>query len=214
MSAPEKPQFTTGEEIAHSVTHGIGALLSVAGLVLLIVRAVGTGDPWRVVSFTIFGVTMVLLYTASTIYHALTPPRAKNVFKVLDHSFIYLLIAGSYTPFLLVSLRGGWGWTLFGVVWGVTIVGMVFKVWFAGRFRLVSTLLYIGLGWLCIIAVKPMMASVPGPGLAWLLAGGIAYTGGSVFYLWRGMRFHHAIWHVFVLLGTACHFVAVYEYLS
>jgi hemolysin III len=214
LKEPHKPQFTTGEEIAHSITHGVGALMSVAGLVLLIVRAVGTGDPWRVVSFTIFGVTMVLLYSASTLYHALTPPRAKNVFKVLDHAFIYLLIAGSYTPFLLVSLRGGWGWAMFGVVWLVTIIGMVFKVWFAGRFRLLSTLLYIALGWMCIIAVKPMLANVPGPGLGWLLAGGVAYTGGSVFYLWRGMPYHHAIWHVFVLIGTACHFVSVYGYLA
>ena len=214
MKLPEKPQFTVGEEIAHSVTHGVGALLSVAALVMLIVRAVGTGDPWRVVSFTIFGVTMVLLYTASTFYHALTPPRVKHVFQVLDHSFIYVLIAGSYTPFLLVCLRGGWGWALFGVVWGVTIAGVFFKVWFAGRFRLLSTLIYIALGWLCVIAVKPMMANVPGPGLAWLLAGGVAYTGGAVFYLWRGMRYHHAVWHVFVLAGTGCHWVAVYRYLA
>lgn len=214
MSIPSRSKFTTGEEIAHSITHGLGALASVAGLVLLIVRSVGTGDPWRIISFTIFGATMVLLYTASTFYHALTPPRAKHVFQVLDHAFIYLLIAGSYTPFLLVSLRGGWGWTLFGVVWGVAILGMIFKVWFAGRFRVVSTLLYIGLGWMCIIAVKPMLANVPGPGLAWMLAGGVAYTGGSVFYLWRGMHYHHAVWHVFVLVGSACHWVAVYTYLS
>ncbi len=209
-----KPQFTTGEEIAHSVTHGLGAAASVAGLVLLIVRAVGSGDPWRVVSFTIFGASMVMLYTASTFYHALTPPRAKHVFKVLDHAFIYLLIAGTYTPFLLVSLRGGWGWSLFGVVWGVALAGIVFKVWYAGRFRVVSTLLYIALGWLCIIAVKPLLANVPGPGLGWLLGGGAAYTGGAVFYLWRGLKYHHAVWHVFVLAGSVCHWVAVYGYLA
>ena len=214
MRLPPKRPFTVGEEIAHSVTHGLGAALSVAGLVLLVVRAVASGDPWRVVSFAIFGATLVLLYTASTLYHALTPARAKSVFNVLDHAFIYLLIAGTYTPFLLVSLRGPWGWSLFGVVWGLAIAGGVFKVWFTGQFRLVSTLLYIGLGWLCVIAVKPMLANVPPAGLGWLLAGGVAYTGGSVFYLWRGMRYHHAIWHVFVLAGSLCHFVAIYGYLA
>ncbi len=214
MTRSHKRPYTVGEEIAHSITHGLGAALSVAGLVLLVVRAVAVGDPWRVVSFAIFGTTLVLLYTASTMYHALTPRRAKSVFKVLDHAFIYVLIAGTYTPFLLVSLRGSWGWSLFGVVWGVTIAGIIFKVWFAGRFRLLSTLLYIALGWLCVVAIRPMMASVPPAGLVWLLAGGVAYTGGTVFYLWRGLRYHHAIWHVFVLTGSFCHFVAIYDYLG
>ncbi|MBC8426940.1 hemolysin III family protein [bacterium] len=214
MKPNPKGQFTTGEEIAHSITHGVGALLSAVGLVLLVVRAVASGDPWRVVSFAIYGATLVLLYTASTLYHALTPERAKSIFNVLDHAFIYLLIAGSYTPMLLVSLRGPWGWSLFGVVWGLAITGGVFKIWFTGRFRRLSTLLYIGLSWLCVIAIKPLLESVPPAGLIWLLAGGVAYTGGSVFYLWRGMRFHHAIWHVFVLIGSACHFVTIYEYLS
>ena len=209
-----RPHYTTGEEIAHSVTHGIGAALSVAGLVLLILRAVQTGDPWRVVSFAIFGATMVLLYTASTLYHALIPPRARHVFKVLDHALIYVLIAGTYTPFLLVSLRGPWGWSLFGVVWGLTVAGVVFKTMFVGRFRLVSTLLYLGLGWMCVIAIKPMIANVPTGGLIWLLAGGLAYSLGTIFYMWKGMRYHHAVWHVFVLAGTACHFQAVYGYLA
>lgn len=214
MRLPPKRPFTVGEEIANSVTHGLGAVLSTAGLVLLVLRAVAGGDPWRIVSVTIFGATLVLLYTTSTLYHALTPERAKSIFNVLDHAFIYLLIAGSYTPFLLVSLRGPWGWSLFGVVWGLAIAGGVFKVWFTGRFRLVSTLLYIGLGWLCVIAIKPMLANVPPEGLVWLLAGGVAYTGGSFFYLWRKMRYHHAIWHVFVLIGSFCHFVAIYGYLA
>ncbi|MBU0740815.1 hemolysin III family protein [bacterium] len=210
----DKRSFTVGEEIAHSVTHGLGAALSVVGLVLLVVRAVASGDPWRMVSFAIYGATLVLLYTASTLYHALTPRRAKSVFQVLDHAFIYVLIAGTNTPFLLVSLRGPWGWSLFGVVWGLTVVGVLFKVRFAGKFRLLSTLLYIGLGWVCIIAIKPMLANVPSAGLAWLLAGGVAYTGGTVFYLWRGMRYHHAVWHLFVLTGSICHFVAIYGHLG
>ncbi len=214
MKRREKRPFTVGEEIAHSITHGVGAALSVAGLVLLVVRAAASGDPWRVVSFAIFGTTLVLLYTASTLYHALTPKRAKSVFNVLDHAFIYLLIAGTYTPFLLVSLRGAWGWSLFGIVWGLTIAGGVFKVWFTGRFRLLSTLLYVGLGWLCVIAIKPMLANVPPAGLAWLLAGGVAYTGGTVFYLWRRLHYSHAVWHLFVLAGSFCHFVAVYGYLA
>jgi len=206
--------YSLGEEIAHSVTHGTGAVLSVVGLVLLTVRAVRTGDPWYVVSFAIFGATMVVLYTASTLYHALKPPRARRVFKILDHGAIFLLIAGTYTPFLLVSLRGPWGWSMFGVVWGLATAGILFKVFFAGRFKLVSTLLYLGLGWLCAVATKPLLARVPAEGLAWLLAGGLAYSAGTLFYLWRGMRYHHAVWHLFVLAGTACHFWAIYEYVG
>ena len=206
--------YSRGEEIANSVTHGIGAALSVLGLVLLVVRAVGTGDPWRVVSFSIFGATLVLLYTTSSIYHALIPRRAKRVFRSLDHSAIYLLIAGSYTPYLLVALGGTWGWSLFGVVWGLAAVGVVFKALWAGRFRLVSTLLYLGMGWLCMIAVKPLLAVVPAAGLLWMLVGGLFYTGGTVFYLWKRLRWHHAVWHLFVMAGSFCHWVSVYVYLS
>ncbi len=214
MLGQRKAHYSLGEEIAHSVTHGLGAALSALGLVLLVVRAVGTGDPWRVVSFSIFGATLVILYMASTLYHALTPPRARRVFKILDHAAIYLLIAGTYTPFLLVSLRGGWGWSMFGIVWGLAAGGVVFKVFFAGRFKLVSTLIYLGMGWLCAIATKPLLAAVPGPGLLLMLAGGVCYSLGTVFYLWRGMKYHHAVWHVFVLGGSFCHFLAVYSYLG
>ena len=214
-ATPPRPRhYSLGEEIAHSITHGLGAVLSVVALVLLIMRAAATGDPWCMVSFAIFGVSMVLLYTASALYHALIPPRARHVFQVLDHSLIYVLIAGSYTPFLLVSLRGGWGWSMFGVVWGLAVVGVVFKTMFVGRFRLVSTLMYLGLGWMCVIAIKPMIANVPAGGLLWMLAGGVAYSSGTVFYLWKGLKYHHAVWHVFVLIGSACHFQAVYGYLA
>lgn len=207
-------RYSLGEEIAHSTTHGIGAALSVVGLVLMLVRAVRAGDPWLIVGCAVFGASMILLYTSSTLYHALIPPRARRVFQVLDHAFIYLLIAGTYTPFLLGPLRGPWGWSLFGVVWGLALAGVVFKVFFTGRFRLVSTLLYLGLGWLCVIALKPMIATVPKEGLVWLFAGGLAYSGGTVFYMWKRLRYHHAVWHVFVLAGTACHFQAVYGYVA
>jgi hemolysin III len=214
MARRRRGFYTLGEEIAHSVTHGLGAALSVVGLVLLVVRAVRADDPWRVVSFAIFGATMILLYVSSTLYHALRPPRARRVFKILDHSAIYLLIAGTYTPFLLVSLRGAWGWSLFGVVWGLTAAGVVFKAFFAGRYKLLSTLLYLGLGWLIVVAVKPLLALVPAGALGWVLAGGLAYSLGTVFYLWRAMKYHHAVWHVFVLAGTFCHFWAVYAHLG
>jgi hemolysin III len=214
----ESPQlrhrYTRGEEIAHSITHGVGAALAVAGLVLLVLRADASGDPWRMVSFSVFGATLVLLYTVSCLYHAMIPRRAKRVFRSLDHAAIYLLIAGTYTPFLLVGLRGGWGWSMFGVIWGLAIIGVVFKSKYAGQYRRASTLLYIGMGWLAVITFKPMLATVSAGGLIWLLAGGIAYTGGSVFYLWKKLPYHHAIWHLFVMAGSACHWIAIYRYLG
>jgi hemolysin III len=206
--------YTAREELAHALTHGLGAALSVAGLVLLVIRAAQTGDVWRVVSFSIFGASMVLLYSASTVYHALVDSPSRQKWKVLDHSMIYVLIAGSYTPFLLVSLRGPWGWSLFGVIWGLTIAGIVFKVFFAGRFKLASTLLYLGLGWMCVIAAKPMLEDVPNGALWWLLAGGLFYSLGTIFYMRKSMLYHHAVWHLFVLAGTACHFQAIYGHLS
>ncbi len=212
MSARRPATYTVGEEIAHSVTHGAGAALSALGLVLLVVRAVRAGDAWSVVGVAIFGATLVLLYVSSTIYHALGRPRARRLFRIFDHAAIHLLIAGTYTPFLLVSLRGPWGWSMLGVVWGLAAAGVVFKAFSAGRFRLVSTLIYLGSGWLCVIAIKPLLHSVPAAGLLWLLAGGLAYSVGTTFYLWRRLRYHHAIWHLFVLAGSGCHFWAIYRY--
>lgn len=210
----DRHRYTRGEEIAHSVTHGIGAALAVAGLVLLAVRAHASGDPWRMVSFAVFGATLVLLYTVSCLYHAMIPRRAKRVFRSLDHAAIYLLIAGTYTPFLLVCLRGGWGWSMFGVIWGLAIIGVVFKSMYAGRFRVVSTALYVGMGWLAVITLKPMLANVPAGALIWLLAGGLFYTGGTAFYLWKKLPYHHAVWHLFVMAGSACHWIAIYRYLG
>ncbi|MEZ6017145.1 MAG: hemolysin III family protein [Planctomycetota bacterium] len=205
---------SVGEELANAITHGAGALLSIAGLVLLIVRAAATDDPWRVVSFTIFGAALVLLYLGSTLYHSLAHTRARALFKALDHSLIYVLIAGTYTPFMLGPLRGPWGWSVFGAMWGMALIGILFKARYSHRFRRASTILYLGMGWVGLIAIKPLLQHVPPPALAWLLAGGLAYSLGTLFYVWRGQRYHHAAWHLFVLAGSACHFVAIYGYLA
>jgi hemolysin III len=204
--------YTTREELANSLTHGLGAVLSVAGLVLLTVYSALYGNVWHVVSTAIFGVTLVLLYSASTVYHSLGGESLKPLLQRFDHAAIFLLIAGSYTPFVLVPLRGPWGWSLFGIVWGLAVVGVALKFWFAGRFKLVSTLIYIGMGWLVVIAIKPLMAALPAGGVKLLVAGGLCYTGGAVFYLWKRLPYHHAVWHLFVLGGSACHWAAVFFY--
>jgi hemolysin III len=206
--------MTTGEQIANSITHGIGAALGIAALVVLVVMAARRGDPWRIVAFSVYGVSLVLLYLASTLYHALTPPAAKRVFEVLDHSAIFLLIAGTYTPFLLVTLRGPWGWSLFGVVWACAIVGIVFKAVFLGKWKKISTLIYVAMGWFVVIALKPLVSAMPHAGLAWLAAGGLAYTIGVVFYVWKSAKFAHAVWHLFVLAGSVCHFFAILLYIA
>ena len=200
------------EELANRLTHGLGVALSVAGLVLLVFYSSRQGDAWQVVSTAIFGVALVLLYTSSTLYHSFRREHRRQLLQKFDHAAIFLLIAGTYTPFLLVTLRGPWGWSLFGVVWGLAIAGVALKFWFAGRFRLVSTLIYLGMGWLVMVAIKPLMAALPAGGLRLLVAGGICYTGGAVFYLWRRLPYHHAIWHLFVLGGSACHWAAVFIY--
>lgn len=204
--------YTAREELANSLTHALGAALSVAGLVLLAVYSALHGNAWHVVSTVIFGVTLVLLYSASTVYHTLRSERLKRLLQKFDHAAIFLLIAGTYTPFVLVPLRGPWGWSLFGVVWGLAIVGVTLKFWFAGRFKLVSTLIYVGMGWLVMIAIKPLVAALPAGGMKLLVAGGLCYTGGAVFYLWKRLPYHHAVWHLFVLGGSACHWAAVFCY--
>lgn len=205
-------RYSLGEELAHSITHGIGAALSIAGLVLLVTLAAIRGDAWHVVACTIFGATLVLLYTASTLYHSITHPGAKKVLRVFDHAAIFLLIAGTYTPFTLVTLRGGWGWTLFVIVWGLALVGIIYKVTAKNRFRFLSVLLYLAMGWLVLIAIKPMVASMPRPGLVLLLAGGLCYTLGVIFYAWKRLPYGHAVWHLFVMAGSICHFFAVLLY--
>ena len=197
------------EEIANSITHGIGLLLSIAGFVVLLVFAILRGGASHIVACSIYGATLIALYTASTLYHAVVSPRLKRGLRIFDHSAIYLLIAGTYTPFLLLYLRGPWGWSLFGVVWGLAFAGIVFKFWFVGHFEYVSTAIYLAMGWLVIIAAKPVLANVPMATLLWLLAGGLFYTGGVVFYAWRRLPYSHAVWHLFVLAGSTCHYCAI-----
>ena len=198
-----------GEELANALTHGARAIASVVALSILVVLAARGGDPFEIVSVAIFGATLLILYLASTLYHAARTVTAKARLKVFDHCAIYLLIAGTYTPFTLGVLRGGWGWSLFGVVWGLAVAGVTFKLFFTGRFRLVSTIIYIGMGWLGLIAAGPLVREVTPLALLWLVAGGIAYTAGTPFYHANRFRYSHAVWHAFVLTGSVCHVVAV-----
>ena len=197
------------EELANTLTHGAGVALSIAGLILLVVRAALYGDVWQVVSFSIYGSSLILLYLASTLYHGFKSKRAKEILRVFDHSAIYLLIAGTYTPFLLVTLRGPWGWSLFGTIWGLALVGVTFKITFGPKYEMVSTIFYLLMGWVVIIAIKPLIASLPTAGLVWLVAGGLAYSLGVIFYVWEKLPYNHAIWHGFVLAGSFFHFFAV-----
>ena len=204
---------TLGEEIANAITHGAGLLASLVALPVLIWSSVQSHNASRIVGAAIFGVTLCLLYTASTLYHSFPVGRAKRVFRVLDHGAIYLLIAGTYTPFALGALRGPWGWSLLVVAWLLAVAGVLLKATIGFRYEKLSTAIYVGMGWMAIVAIKPLLEHVPRVGLAWLVAGGLCYTGGVVFYatdrrLWYG----HAIWHLFVAAGSVCHFFAVLGY--
>ncbi len=201
--------YSFAEELVNSISHGIGALLSVVGLVVLIVSAVMHGTVWHVVSFTIFGSTLIILYFASTLYHSLPNPSWKTFLKKLDHAAIFLLIAGSYTPFMLVNLRGPWGWSIFGVIWGLALAGVILKMFFVHKFSRLSTVIYVFMGWLCVIAFKQMLLYVPETSLILLIAGGLAYTTGVIFYAWKKLPFNHAIWHGFVLGGSVLHFFSI-----
>ncbi|GLY11119.1 PAQR family membrane homeostasis protein TrhA [Pseudobacillus badius] len=201
--------FSKGEEIANSITHGIGALLSIAALVLLIVYSSLYGTAWHVVSFTIFGATMLVLYLSSTLVHSLPKGKAKNLFEIFDHSSIYFFIAGTYTPFLFLAVKGTLGWTLFGIIWGLALFGTVFKCFFVKKFLHTSTLLYVLMGWLIVFAWEPLVQNLPSGSLALLVTGGVLYTLGAVFYVWRGFKYHHMIWHLFVLGGSVTHFFSV-----
>jgi hemolysin III len=200
------------EELFNSITHGIGALVSLSGMVLLIVFSSLYGNLNHIISCTIFGITLVLLYTASTLYHSFQNQNIKRVFKIFDHSCIYVLIAGTYTPFLLVTIRGVVGWSMLALIWSLTAIGIIFKVFFVHRFNIISTIAYILMGWLVIFAIKPLFQSLPGGGLALLIVGGLAYTLGTIFYAWEKLPFNHAIWHLFVFSGSVCHFCAVMFY--
>jgi hemolysin III len=200
------------EELANSITHGVGLALSVAGFVVLLVLSIMRGSAWHIVGCGIFGITLVLAYLASTLYHSLYRSKLNRVLQILDHSAIYLLIAGTYTPFTLINLRGFWGWTLFGLVWTLSITGIILKFLHGDRFKVLSTVGYVALGWLAVIAIKPLFAAVPLACLAWLLAGGLCYTVGVIFFAWKRLPFSHAVWHLFVMGGSICHYVAVLFY--
>jgi len=199
-------------EIANLLTHGIGAGLAIAGTVFLVVRAVELKDPWRLVGYCLFGASMVFLYMASSLYHALWHPKTKQFFRRMDHSAIFFAIAGTYTPILLVTLRGPVGWTFFGIVWGLAIVGITFKMIFGHRYEAVSLTTYILMGWLVIFFVKPVYVGLSAGGVWLLFAGGIAYTAGTIFYSMARLPYHHMIWHLFVLTGSVLHFLCIYRY--
>ena len=201
-----------GEEIANSVSHGVGFLAALAATPFLVIAAARRGDSVAIVGASVFAATTAILYLASTLYHALPRNKAKRVFRVIDHSAIFVLIAGTYTPFTLGVLRGAWGWTLFGLVWGLAILGIVLKSVGGIGYPRLSTALYIGMGWLALIAIRPLWIHVPVAGWVWLIAGGLAYTSGIAFYAAERVRYGHFVWHVFVLMGTVCHFFAVLWY--
>jgi len=207
----ERPQ-SLGEEVANSISHGLGLLLALAAAPVLVIAAYRRGDVTGIVGASVFATTMVLLYFTSTLFHALPRCRAKGVFQILDHSAIYLLIAGTYTPFTLGVLRGVWGWTLFGIVWSLAAVGTLLKVIGGIRYTTVSTWVYLAMGWLILIAADKAWTLIPKWGLFWLFAGGIAYTAGAVFFMKERIRYFHFVWHLFVIAGTACHFIAVLWY--
>jgi hemolysin III len=204
--------YSLGEEIANAVTHGAGSLLAITALVLMVVRAARAGDTWSLVAGAVYGSSLILLYTASTLYHSFPWPRVKAVMQKADHTAIYLLIAGTYTPFALVTLRGPWGWTIFGLVWGLAAAGIVFELAFRNKWRRLSLVFYIGLGWLAVVAAKPLYDNLPGSALLLLLAGGLLYSGGAVFYASRKLLWNHAVWHVFVLAGSTAHFLCIYQF--
>jgi hemolysin III len=209
MTAYEHEHESRREELANAITHGVGALAAAVGAVVLAVMSARYGNGWQLAGAIVFGTTLVLLYVASTLYHSSTDHVVRGRFKVFDHCAIFVLIAGTYTPFTLVGLRADGGWWLFAAIWTLAVAGVVFKLFFTGRFKGLSTAIYLGMGWMALTAVGPFLRNVPTDTLAWLLAGGIAYSVGTIFYMNPRIPFAHAIWHGFVLAGSACHFVAV-----
>lgn len=214
-TAPHTPseQFSAKEEIANYLTHGFGIALSLIGFGALLTLAIVRGDAWSIASASVYGVALILLYTSSTLYHAFRNPTIKKKLRILDHCAIFVLIAGTYTPFMLVSLRATlWGSILFVTIWSCAAVGIVLKLFFTGRYELFSTLMYVAMGWLVVLALKPMLENVPIPAIWWLAAGGIIYSIGAIFYRWERLPFHHSLWHIFVLCGSICHYIAICFY--
>lgn len=212
MSSKPEISQTRGEEIANSISHGVGVVAVLIGAPWLIISAIQHGSAWYIVGVSVFAVSMALLYTFSMLYHAIPHPRAKRIFRILDHSAIFLLIAGTYTPFTLGVLRGGWGWSLFGVIWGIAIIGIVLKSFRTLWHRMLSNTIYLTMGWLIVIAVWPLWQHVPLAGLLLLLGGGLAYTGGILFYNTKKLRYSHLVWHLFVITGTTLHYFAVLKF--
>ncbi|WP_136808662.1 PAQR family membrane homeostasis protein TrhA [Desulfosediminicola flagellatus] len=206
------PRYSFYEELANSITHGVGLLLAIAGLGVLTAFASVFGTVWHIVSCSIYAGTMIMLYMASTLYHSIPWEKAKAVFRILDHSSIFLLIAGTYTPFTLVSLRGPWGWWLFGTIWGLAVVGILMEIFLPKNLRFVTIGFYVAMGWTIVVAIKPMLAVVAPGGLMLLLAGGLCYTLGVPFYIKKSIPFNHAIWHLFVLAGTIFQFFSILLY--
>lgn len=215
MSAPAQavlPRYGFGDELASSVIHGIGILLSIVGLAVLVVHTAGSGTASDVLASAVYGLSLILLYTASTLYHAIRAEQARRVLRTLDHIAIFLLIAGTYTPFTLIALRGTWGWSLFGIVWSLALLGSALELGLLKRYRRFAVLLYIAMGWVGIIAFRPLLMHLQTGGMVLLLAGGAAYTLGVPFYLWRKLPYHHSVWHFFVLAGSVLQFLAVFFY--
>ncbi len=205
-------RYSLREEVTHAVTHGIGAVASIAGLAILVGFSMLYGDGWHVLSSSIFGATLILLYMISTLYHAVTHPQVKRVLHILDHCAIYLLIAGTYSPFLLVTFRDSFGLAMFAAIWVMAFAGVGFKIFFTGRFLGLSTAIYLGMGWMVLLIIGPFVEMVPTGGLWLMVLGGLAYTGGVVFFLWESLPYSHAVWHGFVLAGSVLHFFAVLFY--
>ncbi len=210
MTELNRRALSTNEEIANSITHGIGALLSIIALIVLIIVAGKHGDVWHLVSFSIYGGSLILLYLSSTLYHSFSRPKLKNLFARFDHISIFLLIAGTYTPILLTSLRGIWGWTLFGIIWTVALVGIVIRSIYVYRFRKLMVAIYLIMGWMFVLAGNQIYHKLPSISLIFLVWGGLAYSVGVVFYMWRKLPYSHGIWHLFVLAGSILHFFAIY----
>ena len=203
---------TLAEEVVHAVTHGIGAVASIAGLAILVGFSMAYGDGWHVLASSIFGGTLILLYMVSTLYHAVTHPQAKRVLHILDHCAIYLLIAGTYSPFLLVTFRETFGLQMFAAIWAMAFVGVGFKIFYTGRFQRLSTAIYVGMGWIILLVIEPFVELVPTEGVWLMVLGGLAYSGGVVFFVWESLSYSHAIWHGFVLAGSVLHYLAVLFY--
>jgi hemolysin III len=211
MNEP-KAMYTTTEELLHTITHGVGIVLSIAGLAIMVIYASNNGDGWHITSTAIYGATLILMYSASTLYHGIAHPRVKKIFRHFDHAAIYLLIAGTYTPFLLVSLRQEGGWILFAVIWSIALTGVCLEICRHKPIRKISLWLYMIMGWMIVVAINPMLQHVSTGGLVLLLAGGLAYTAGAIFYIREQMLYHHVIWHLFVLAGSILHYFSILFY--